>query len=265
MVPPDRSAARVPVEQLAGPVGFNDGRFVRRPEAATALLVFLWIPLGFALSLLRVLLHVTLPRRLRRRCYALAGVNLAVRGSPPLPPTAGSPGSLLVCNRRTPLDPFAVAAALGGRPLSAAAADADGELVSALLQKGDVVVFPEETTCREPFLLQFPPPFAELSNRIVPVAIDARAELFHGTTGAGGGGKSFLDAFFFLMNPKPTYVITFLDRLPEEWTCGGGGKPPAEVASRVQQLLAETLGFQCTAFTEKDKLTQLGLPREKVQ
>ncbi|CAA7403371.1 unnamed protein product [Spirodela intermedia] len=261
MVPPDRSAARVPVEQLAGPVGFHDGRFVRRPEAITALLVFLWMPLGFALSLLRVLLHVTLPRRLRRHCYALTGVKLAVRGSPPPPPAAGSPGSLLVCNRRTPLDTLAVAAALGGRPISAAS---DGELVSALLQKGDVVVFPEETTCREPFLLRFPPSFAELSDRIVPVAIDAGADLFHGTTAAGGDGNSYLDAFFFLMNPRPTYEITFLDPFPEEWTCRGG-KPATEVASLVQQLLAETLGFQCTAFTGKDKLTPLSLAREKVQ
>ncbi|MQL78760.1 hypothetical protein Taro_011203 [Colocasia esculenta] len=273
MVPADPSAARVPSEELAGPaVFFHDGRLLRRPEPRTALLTFLWLSLALPLSLLRLLLtSLPLPPHLLCRCFRLFRIDLAVRGTPPLPPAPGSPGSLLVCNHRTALDAAVVSAALGrrvsravtcgpSRPLSEILSPvpavrltrdraADAARVSTLLEEGEVVFFPEETTCREPFLLQFSPLFAELSDRIVPVAIDTRQGMFHGTTVRG---HRFLDNLFFFMNPRPGYEITFLERLPTEWTCGGG-RPAAKVAGHVQELVAKELGFENTALTRKDK------------
>ncbi|PKA58812.1 Glycerol-3-phosphate 2-O-acyltransferase 4 [Apostasia shenzhenica] len=271
MVPPDPCAARVPPPELETRTFFHDGRLVPRPEPATALLVLLWFPFGLLLSLLRVFLNLPVPARLVRHTYRLSGVRLSIRGHPP-PATAGS---LLVCNHRLGVDPILVSVALG-RPVScvtysvsrlsrllspipatALSRDraADAARIAALLRRGDVVVCPEGTTCREPFLLQFSPLFAELSDRIVPVAINTRQSMFFGSTVSGW---KFADPFFFFMNPRPEFEITFLPALPEEQTCGGGGKPAIEVANNVQRIIAGELGFECTGLTRKDKYLRLG-------
>jgi len=257
---------------------FHDGRLAFRPTFFAALAMYTYLPLGIILAALR--------------CLAFGGVRATHRVSIPLAAATGmrsrlvagpSPdasreknkagGRLYVCNHRTLLDPITVAAGLN-KPVTAVTysvssisellapirtarltrdRDEDRRRMEALLARGDLVVCPEGTTCREPYLLRFSPLFAELTGEVTPVALDTRVDMFYGTSTKPGA--KWLDPFYFMMNSRPEYRVEFLERVataPAEGEAGGHG-PSIQAANRVQRVLGQALGFELTGLTRKDK------------
>ncbi|CAN6350798.1 unnamed protein product [Urochloa humidicola] len=251
------------------PVIFHDGRLVCRPTPLMSLVILLWLPLGSLVAFVRIAVGLMVPIWTIPHIAPIFGGAVITHGRAPPPPSAAGAGVLFVCTHRTLMDPVVLAAVLGRRvaavtysisrlsevlspiPTVRLTRDrgADAARMRAELARGDVAVCPEGTTCREPFLLRFSALFAELSDRIVPVAMDYRVGLFHPTTARGWKA---MDPIFFFMNPRPVYEVTFLNQLPAEATCAAG-KSPVDVANYVQRMLAATLGFECTSLTRKDK------------
>ncbi|KAL4027537.1 hypothetical protein IC575_010706 [Cucumis melo] len=264
-------------ERYPKPLIFHDGRLAFLPTPFASLCTFLWIPFGILLAVYRILIGILLPYKL---CLCLghwSGLNITLKDyatTKTMTTTTKKGGVLFVCSHRTLLDPVFLSALLG-KPLVAVTyslskfseiiapiktvrlsreREKDGEKMQKLLEQGDLVVCPEGTTCREPYLLRFSPLFAELTDEIVPVAVDSWVSMFYGTTASG---LKWLDPIFFLMNPRANYHMVVLPKIPKEKTCGGGGKSSYEVANYVQRQLGDVLGFQCTNLTRKDKYLML--------
>lgn len=263
-------------DRLPKPVIFHDGRLVHKPTPLVALIILLWIPIGFTLACVRLGFGALLPLRTGSYVSRALGLRLTVKGSPPPPvhKSKAQSGVLFVCSHRTLFDPVFLSAALG-RPIPTVTysvsrlteiispiktirltrnRDTDAARVKKLLAVGDVAICPEGTTCREPFLLRFSGMFGELTDELVPVAMVCRLSMFYGTTARGWKG---MDPIYFMMNPRPSYEITFLNKLPKELTCGSGKYSSHQVANYIQRLIAAALSYECTTLTRKDKYRAL--------
>lgn len=218
---------------------------------------------------------IYLPYHIAILLGSMSGVNIQVKGCYPNSNEISRDikGVLFVCSHRTLLDPVFLSTSLA-KPLTAVTYSlskmseiiapirtvrltrdrkTDGETMERLLSEGDLVVCPEGTTCREPYLLRFSSLFAELGDEIVPVAMNTHVTMFYGTTASG---LKCLDPIFFLMNPRPSYHVHILGKLPRDLTCAGG-KSSHEVANYIQRQLADALGFECTSLTRRDKYLML--------
>nr|AZM65191.1 glycerol-3-phosphate acyltransferase 4 [Vitellaria paradoxa] len=270
----------MPRERYPKPLVFHDGRLAFLPTPSATLSMFMWVPLGIILAVFRLSVGIFLPYKMAIFLGTLSGVKIRVKGrnNPSISrdeKKGSSSGhhALYVCTHRTLLDPVFLSTALG-KPLTAVTYSLsrvselispirtvrltrdraqDGETMQRLLREGDLVVCPEGTTCREPYLLRFSSLFAELADEIVPVAINTHVTMFYGTTASG---LKCLDPIFFLMNPRPSYSLHILGKLPRELTCAGG-RSSFEVANYLQRQLAAALGFECTTLTRRDKYLML--------
>ncbi|CAA7398583.1 unnamed protein product [Spirodela intermedia] len=267
----------LPKEEYPEALVFHDGRVAFRPTPLAATAMFMWLPFGCLLAFIRAAICIFLPYGVSTTALAFTGMKNRLVPSPftpspaprqPTKPTA-PPGRLFVCNHRTLLDPICISVVLRG-PVTAVVygvsalsqmlspirtvmlkriREEDKAMIAAELRRGDVVICPEGTTCREPFLLRFSPLFAELADEVHPVALNSDASMFYGTT---AGGAKFMDPFFVLMNPYTLYTGEFLESVP-----AGERRSGRDTANRVQEVIAAALGFRRTMLTRKDKYITL--------
>ncbi|KAL6864970.1 hypothetical protein ACP4OV_016121 [Aristida adscensionis] len=266
---------------------FHDGRLAFRPTFLAALAMYTYLPWGIFLAVFRSLAFGLLPYRVSVPLAAFTGMRSRLVAGPPSPPPAAAGkdddstppgrGRLYVCNHRTLLDPITVAAGLN-KPVTAVTYSVspvseliapirtarltrdrseDRRRMAALLARGDLVVCPEGTTCREPYLLRFSPLFAELAAEVTPVALETRVDMFYGTSTKPAA--KWLDPFYFMMNSRPEYRIEFLEPVATAAAAAGehGHSHSIEAANRVQRVLGEALGFELTELTRKHKYMML--------
>uniref|UniRef100_A0ACD6A2Z8 Uncharacterized protein n=1 Tax=Avena sativa TaxID=4498 RepID=A0ACD6A2Z8_AVESA len=260
---------------------FHDGRLAFRPTAGSTLAMFMWLPFGLALGAARLAVALTVPYRYSTAILAATGMSWRLKGGerPPLPGADDEQGrrsgQMFVCNHRTLIDPVYVSMALD-RPVRAVSyslsrvsdfispigrtvrltrdRDGDGRVMASLLDRGDhVVVCPEGTTCREPYLLRFSPLFAELSDDVVPVGVAVETAMFYATT---AGGLKCLDPFYFVINPRMCYTVQFLERVSTA-TVREGKVSSVDMANLVQRKMGDALGYSCAMLTRKDKYRML--------
>ncbi|KAL6857241.1 hypothetical protein ACP4OV_018623 [Aristida adscensionis] len=267
---PEKSpaAAPLPRSEYPRPLVFHDGRLVVRPDPLACLAVAMWLPLGVLLSVTRLLLGF-LPSGAGLLLAAATGFRIRAQlgGATAASRRAGGGGTLYACNHQTLMDPVilstvlrrkvtAVTYSLAGfseliAPIPTVRLtrdrDRDRRIMQAAVAAGDLVVCPEGTTCREPYLLRFSPLFAEIAGEVTPAAVRAGGAMFHGSTVRG---HKWLDSVFFLMNPAPWYEIRLLAPVT---TAGAGGASSRDVANGVQRMIGDELGFECTGLTRRDK------------
>ncbi|KAL0337147.1 UNVERIFIED_CONTAM: putative glycerol-3-phosphate acyltransferase 3 [Sesamum calycinum] len=272
-----RNWHQLPRNSYPKPLIFHDGRLAFRPSFLAALAMFMWLPLGFTLGIIRTLIALTLPFEIAIPLLHFIGIKIRVSNPNCLSTSSSNRKDgkvkrrLYVCNHKTLLDPIVVSYATRSTTLTAVTyslsrmseiispiktvrltrhRDQDAELMHKLLSQSDLVVCPEGTTCREPYLLRFSPLFSEISNEVFPVAVNCHISMFYGTTARG---FKFLDSLFFLMNPWPSYSARFLGVVRHGDGDGDGEDSRFQVADSVQSEIGKALGFTCTKLTRKEK------------
>ncbi|XP_023758446.2 probable glycerol-3-phosphate acyltransferase 3 [Lactuca sativa] len=269
----------LPRDNYPKPLIFHDGRIALMPTYLITLAIIMWVPFGFLLTILRIIIAISFPYTMsipilsytgmRGRTYICSNytINVDKIREYPIKSEGKKKGTLYVCNHRTLLDPIYISMAIM-KPVTTVTyslsrlsellaplktshlsrnKEKDSKMMEMLLNQSDLVVCPEGTTCREPYVLRFSPLFAEMSNEIIPVALDAKVDMFYGTTASG---FKFLDPLFFLLNPIGIYHVMILEKWTSANTCG---KSSIEIANQVQRQIADALGFQCTNLTRRDK------------
>ncbi|XP_068493469.1 probable glycerol-3-phosphate acyltransferase 3 [Phaseolus vulgaris] len=273
-----RSWQKLERERYPRPLIFHDGRLALRPTPMESIAIFMWLPYAIILSVLRIFLSLSLPFTISTPLLIMTGLRLTTSASTEQNVTRKN--NLYVCNHRTLLDPLYISFSLQKNmtaltyslskmsemlsPIKTVRLmrnrDEDANMMKHLLGQGDLVVCPEGTTCREPYLLRFSPLFSEMCDEIVPVAVDTHVSMFHGTT---AGGLKCLDPFFFLMNPSPIYTVKLLQHVfPSQFshtttTHVDQDSSKFQVANQVQSQIGTALGFHCTKLTRKDKYLML--------
>lgn len=263
----------LPRDKYPKPMIFHDGRLAFWPTPLATLVMFIWLPFGILLCIARIIISQFLPYNISIPLLAFLGTSAVSSIHKSSDVSIASKGVVYVCNHKTLLDPIYISF-ICRTPLTALTYSVsktsqlispiktitltrnrqrDTEIMHKALRKGSIAVCPEGTTCREPYLLRFSPLFAEISNDIVPVAMDVKVSMFYGTTATG---IKALDPIFFLMNPYPFYIVKFLEKLPKSHTCEGA-MSKFDVANCVQGEIAKALGFTCTDLTRKDKYLML--------
>ncbi|KAL9669998.1 hypothetical protein QQ045_007548 [Rhodiola kirilowii] len=270
---------QLPTDKYPKPLIFHDGRLAFRPTPLASLAMFMWLPFGILLALFRVIVGLCMPYNISIPALGFSGLNLRFTSTAKKSSLPQAKGILYVCNHKTLLDPLYLCFILK-KNLTAVTysisrmseilspirtirltreLNKDSRLMDQYLSQGDMVVCPEGTTCREPYILRFSPLFTEMSETIVPVAMDCDVSLFYGTT---AGGLKCLDPIFFLMNPFPSYTVKFLDQVrglsyTTSEACDldaiGRDSRRFEIANQVQTEMGKTLNFECTKLTRKDK------------
>ncbi|KAJ0451634.1 putative glycerol-3-phosphate 1-O-acyltransferase [Helianthus annuus] len=266
----------LPRDKYPKPLIFHDGRIAFMPTYLDTLAMIVWVPFGLGVGILRIIITMSFPYTIAipilcftgmsGRRYTRSFAKNKLRASSTN--QNKSKGTLYVCNHRTLLDPIYISMAImkpvtaltySVSPLSELLSpiktfhlsrnkEKDYKIMETLLnQNHDVVLCPEGTTCREPYVLRFSPLFAEISNDFIPVALDAKVSMFYGTTASG---FKFLDPLFFVLNPTAIYHIKILENLLDANIVE---QSRIEIANRVQKQIAEALGFQCTNLTRRDK------------
>ncbi|XP_020574280.1 probable glycerol-3-phosphate acyltransferase 3 [Phalaenopsis equestris] len=270
-----RNKKQVPREKYPKPLIFHDGRLAIRPDPINSIAIFMWLPFGILLSVLRLaiaaglLFYSTIP-------LAATGITWKVRGAAPSssPRPQNSIGQLYICNHKTLLDPNVISLALNRKTASVSYGlsqfsaiispikinwltrnlEEDRKRMEGILSRGeDLVVCAEGTTCREPYLLRFSPLFTELTDIVVPVAIDLHVSMFYATTVSG---NKWMDPFYFLMNPHACYELEFLEKVDTS-RVRAGDCSRFDMANHVQRQIGKALGFECTMLRRKDKYMML--------
>ncbi|KAJ4795396.1 hypothetical protein LUZ62_046642 [Rhynchospora pubera] len=283
----------LPRSRYPKPLIFHDGRIALRPTPLKSLSLFLWLPLSVPLAITRAIAFLLLPRYLHIPILACLGMvsRKIIKNSQYNEQTCTDAeitrqvadtdncfkGHVYVCNHRTLFDPLYISGALGRDVIATTYSvsrvaeflspiktirltrnkEVDRKKMETLLSEGEIVVCPEGTTCREPYLLRFSPLFTELNRVITPVALTSHVGMFYGTTASG---KKYLDPLYFVMNPSAHYTVEILDKvdtsngdnLGKQWRNGY-----YEVANYVQSKIGKALGFECTKLTRRDKYLML--------